>query len=62
MSDAQARAKRAAALEAAALVQSGMVLGLGTGSTARIAVAEIGRRIAARALRDIARELDLGIR
>jgi ribose 5-phosphate isomerase A len=53
MSEAQAGAKRAAALEAAALVQSGMVLGLGTGSTARIVVEEIGRRLAARALRDI---------
>jgi ribose 5-phosphate isomerase A len=53
MSDARAGAKRAAAIEAAALVQSGMVLGLGTGSTARVAVEEIGRRIAAGGLRDI---------
>jgi ribose 5-phosphate isomerase A len=53
VSDAQAAAKRAAALEAAALVQSGMVLGLGSGSTARIAVDEIGRRMAAGGLRDI---------
>lgn len=53
MRDARANAKRAAALEAAALVQSGMVLGLGTGSTARIAVEEIGRRLAAGGLCDI---------
>ena len=48
MSDAQAGPKRAAALDAVALVESGMVLGLGTGSTARFAVAEIGRRLARR--------------
>jgi ribose 5-phosphate isomerase A len=53
MSDARARAKRAAALEAVALVQSGMVLGLGSGSTARIAVEEIGRRLAGGGLYDI---------
>jgi ribose 5-phosphate isomerase A len=48
-----AAAKRAAAFEAVTHVKSGMVLGLGTGSTARIAVDEIGRRLAAGALRDI---------
>ena len=53
MSDVQASAKRAAALEAVALVQSGMALGLGTGSTARIAVEEIGRRLAGGRLCDI---------
>ncbi len=45
MSDAVAEAKRAAALKAVALVRSGMALGLGTGSTARFAVEEIGRRL-----------------
>lgn len=37
--------KRQAALEAVRHVQSGMVIGLGTGSTARYAVMELGRRI-----------------
>lgn len=37
--------KRQAALEAVRHVQSGMVVGLGTGSTARYAVMELGRRI-----------------
>lgn len=45
MTDPAADAKRAAALKAVALVRSGMALGLGTGSTARFAVAEIGRRL-----------------
>jgi ribose 5-phosphate isomerase A len=53
MSDARADAKRAAALEAVRLVQSGMVLGLGTGSTARLAVEEIGRRLAGGGLCDV---------
>lgn len=39
--------KREAALKAAALVQSGMRVGLGTGSTARYAIEEIGRRLQA---------------
>jgi ribose 5-phosphate isomerase A len=43
--DLAAEAKRAAALKAVARVRSGMALGLGTGSTARFAVEEIGRRL-----------------
>ncbi|OGU10552.1 MAG: ribose 5-phosphate isomerase A [Gemmatimonadetes bacterium RBG_16_66_8] len=53
MSNAQVAAKRAAALRAVQLVRSGMVVGLGTGSTARFAVEEIGRLLAAGQLRDI---------
>ena len=53
MSDPQVEAKRAAAIRAVQLVRSGMVLGLGTGSTARFAVEEIGRLLAAGQLRDI---------
>lgn len=52
MSNAAA-AKRRAAEEAALLVQSGMVVGLGTGSTAAFAVEAIGRRLAAGDLADI---------
>jgi ribose 5-phosphate isomerase A len=39
--------KKEAALRAAALVHSGMRVGLGTGSTARYAIEEIGRRVRA---------------
>jgi ribose 5-phosphate isomerase A len=39
--------KKEAALRAAALVQNGMRVGLGTGSTARYAIEEIGRRVLA---------------
>ncbi len=46
-------AKRAAGEHAAAWVESGMVVGLGTGSTAVWAVREVGRRLAAGELRDI---------
>ena len=46
-------AKRAAALRAVDLVRSGMVLGLGTGSTAAYAIDEIGRRLADGTLRDL---------
>jgi ribose 5-phosphate isomerase A len=46
-------AKRAAAVRAVDLVRPGMVLGLGTGSTAALAVEEIGRRLAAGRLRDL---------
>ncbi len=46
--------KRAAGEAAAALVESGMRLGLGTGSTARYVIEAIGRRLAAGELRDIA--------
>ncbi|MEM0943083.1 MAG: ribose-5-phosphate isomerase RpiA [Pseudomonadota bacterium] len=42
----QDAAKRAAALAAADLVEAGMTLGLGTGSTAVFLVDEIGRRVA----------------
>jgi ribose 5-phosphate isomerase A len=45
--------KRAAAEGAAALVSSGAVVGLGTGSTAALAIEEIGRRIRSGALTDI---------
>lgn len=38
-------AKRAAALRAAGLVESGMRVGLGTGSTTAFAIEELGRRI-----------------
>lgn len=53
MSDPRAAAKRDAAVRAVDAVQSGMVVGLGTGSTAAFAIEEIGRRVAARVLRDI---------
>ncbi|HXV86556.1 MAG TPA: ribose 5-phosphate isomerase A [Gemmatimonadales bacterium] len=53
MTDDRGDLKRAAALRAVELVESGMVVGLGTGSTARHAVEEIGRRMAAGQLRDI---------
>jgi ribose 5-phosphate isomerase A len=52
MSDAQ-ELKRRAAEDAVDRVESGMVLGLGTGSTAAFAVEAIGRRIAAGLLGDI---------
>jgi ribose 5-phosphate isomerase A len=38
-------AKRVAALQAAALVENGMQVGLGTGSTTAFAIEELGRRI-----------------
>jgi ribose 5-phosphate isomerase A len=38
-------AKRRVGIAAAALVRSGMVVGLGTGSTAAFAIAELGRRV-----------------
>lgn len=50
---AQANAKRAAGEAAAALVASGMRLGLGTGSTADEATRAIGRRLAAGELSDV---------
>jgi ribose 5-phosphate isomerase A len=53
VSDAAVAAKRAAGEQAAAWVESGMVVGLGTGSTAVWAVREVGRRLAAGELRDI---------
>ena len=45
--------KEQAALAAVELVENGMVLGLGTGSTATLVVREIGRRLRAGALRDL---------
>jgi ribose 5-phosphate isomerase A len=45
MPDPNEMAKRAAAVRAADFVQPGMVVGLGSGSTAALAVDEIGRRL-----------------
>jgi ribose 5-phosphate isomerase A len=45
--------KRDAAARAAALVQPGMVVGLGSGSTARLALEEIARRLAEGSLREV---------
>jgi len=45
--------KQMAAERGAELVQSGMVLGLGSGSTATLAVQAIGRRLRERTLRDV---------
>lgn len=53
MNDPIAREKRAAALGAVALVDSGMVVGLGSGSTAALAIQALGRRIESGELRDI---------
>ncbi|HKV51443.1 MAG TPA: ribose 5-phosphate isomerase A [Gemmatimonadaceae bacterium] len=53
MTDPRAAAKRDAAVRAVEAVRSGDVVGLGTGSTAAFAIEELGRRIAAGALRDI---------
>ncbi|GIW53383.1 MAG: ribose-5-phosphate isomerase A [Gemmatimonadales bacterium] len=53
MSDPRAAAKRRAALQAVDLVAPGMVLGLGTGSTVRYAIEEIGRRISRGELKDV---------
>jgi ribose 5-phosphate isomerase A len=49
--DPQAAAKRAAGEAAAALVEDGMRLGLGTGSTAALAIEAIGRRVREEGLR-----------
>ena len=46
MQDNENKMKKAAAESAAALVKDGMVVGLGTGSTAKFAVSELGRRVA----------------
>jgi len=43
--DATDRAKQAAGIEAARMVESGWVVGLGTGTTAAYAIEELGRRI-----------------
>lgn len=54
MSEVSAEAqKERAALEAVKHAQSGMVLGLGTGSTAKYVTLEVGRRLAAGELSDI---------
>ena len=53
-SDSREALKRQAGERAAALVSSGMVVGLGTGSTAVFATRWIGAQLAAGALRDIA--------
>src|SRR5690606_5673244 len=45
--------KRRAAQDAAALVESGMLLGLGTGSTATLFVSAVGERLASGKLKDI---------
>ena len=44
--DAQQQLKQAAAESAVALVEDGMILGLGTGSTAKLAVDALGKRVA----------------
>ncbi len=53
MSDAAEAGKRAAAEAAVALVQDGMRLGIGTGSTMRYAIEALGRRVRAEGLRVI---------
>jgi len=47
----QNEAKKAAAIAAAKIVESGMLVGLGTGTTATYLVAELGRRVAQENLR-----------
>lgn len=47
------RLKEQAAVPAVALVESGMRVGLGTGSTARYAILELGRRLAAGEVRNV---------
>ena len=44
--DAQQQLKQTAAESAVALVEDGMILGLGTGSTAKLAVDALGKRVA----------------
>ncbi|NIS62335.1 MAG: ribose 5-phosphate isomerase A, partial [Proteobacteria bacterium] len=43
--EGEKRLKEIVALEAAKMVRDGAVVGLGTGSTAALAIAELGRRI-----------------
>ncbi|HUO35345.1 MAG TPA: ribose-5-phosphate isomerase RpiA [Candidatus Acidoferrum sp.] len=50
----QNQEKKAAAIAAAKMVETGMVIGLGTGTTAKFLVDEIGRRVAQENLRIIA--------
>src|SRR5690606_40703766 len=54
VTDPSLEAKLRASLQAVDRVASGMVIGLGTGSTANLAIAELGRRLANGALRDVA--------
>ncbi len=54
MVDLQLDYKRQAAEQAATLVESGMVLGLGSGSTALLALERLGALIRAGALKDVA--------
>lgn len=49
--DPAAAFKQQSAIQAASLVQTGMAVGLGTGSTAKFVVAELGRRIREEGLR-----------
>jgi ribose 5-phosphate isomerase A len=53
VNDPQLRAKQRAAARAVDLIEPGMVVGLGSGSTARLAIEEIGRRFARGMLRGI---------
>ena len=53
MTDPRLAAKRDAALRAVDLVESGMIVGLGTGSTAALVVEEIAGRLVSGELRDI---------
>lgn len=53
MTDANLAAKREAAVRAVDLVEPGMIVGLGTGSTAALAVDEIASRLGTGELRDI---------
>lgn len=53
VTDPSLDAKMRASLQAVDRIVSGMVIGLGTGSTANLAIAEVGRRLASGALRDV---------
>lgn len=53
MSDRQRYAKQRAATRAVDLIVPGMIVGLGSGSTARLAICEIGERLARGTLRDV---------
>jgi ribose 5-phosphate isomerase A len=53
MGDARTRYKRQAAERAVELVRPGMIVGLGTGSTARFAIRRIGELLAAGTLTDL---------
>jgi ribose 5-phosphate isomerase A len=53
VSDPMREAKRQAAIEAVSHIESGMVVGLGSGSTAMFALEELARRLGTGALHDI---------